>query len=815
MTLNVTAGPGIAAYESTRYTASVNGSTAWVAAQSHGMTVPSPHWTQVSPEVEMSWVKFNGDQTATVSITRIAGAITSAVVYPKNVATQVIVGGILILTVPTNTRLHVEINGDRANAILVFSQPTARAIPAGAVYWDDVGVKPVSLDHTTSPSFTSPAHGLTDGQRVGFRTDGTYPTSTVDPLAPHTHYYVRDATTDTFNLALTAGGAAIDLTSNGTGTRTVYITEWTNTVNALAFPSSSLIDGAWHIGRLFGLADGVKIVLQPEAIIIGGFDLRGIGASGGATPGVISGVSIFGEGLLLGTFATHAELFTIADFPTFASQLPYCMFLGFDGTSNRWDNEVQGITISSLPFFCNFEGVSYWTNVQCINPWFYGTLTPQLSSQSDTFPVGQMANCYSYSGDDVLTLGEGVSGHFAIVQGSFLVTANNSCLHFGYWSQPDYGTWCFVGECDMMHLGLADNGPGSTTFPSYGGNSVMKCWTDGYDGEESYGRFDVLVQDCRVWGPHESRLLHMGNFAYPYTYYADESKAQKGQAARFNFTNLTVEVAPSQLSAIEGLDWLNTPHSISFQEVEIDGVPLTAANFGDYFTVNTFPYAILVGGRSVVTSADICNQALAAIAAKSRVTSIAPPDTGSIEAEQCARYYNEAIETLLEMHEWSFATKRVALTGAGDTDTTSWLFRYVIPSDMCRLIAVLPEGVTSDHISAGVRAPAEAVRELDEDGVLRIYTNAENATLRYTAWVTDPNKWPPLFRQALVALLASKIAGPLWRGAEGEAVKQRCLRDVEVYLARAKVSDASQQKLRPEPLIASYMQNRRGGRTAL
>lgn len=799
MTLNVTAGPGIAAYESTRYTASVNASPAWVVGQTNDMTVPSPHWTQGNP-VELSWVKFNGNETATVSITRIAGAITSAVVYPKNVATQVIVGGILILTVPTNTRLHVEVNGDRANAILVFSQPVARAEPSGAVGWDDVGVKTVTVDSGTE-TLTCNSHGLANGQRVGYQTDGTYPTASGGDIAPHTHYYVVNQTANTFQLERSVGGGVIDLTSNGTGTQTVYITSWTNTSSPLAFPS-----GEWHFGRLFELADGVTIYLTPDAVCIGGFDLRGR-----------NGVSIFGEGLLLGTFATHNFLFVTGGFTTFASQLPYCMFLGYDATSGQvhWDNEVQGVTISSLPFFCNFEGVSEWTNVQCINPWFYGTLTPQLSSNSEALPAGQMTYCYSYSGDDVLTLGEQVSGFYAVVQGCFLATANNSCLHFGYWSQPDSGTFCFVSQCDMMHLGIADVGATGTGSPSYGGNSVMKCWTDGYDGEESYGRFDVFVQDCRVWGKHASRLLTLLNKPYPYDYYGDEFRAQKGQSARFQFTNIAVEVAPAQVSAIEGLDWTNTPHNISFQEVEIEGVPLTAANFGDYFTVNTFPYAILVGGRSVVTSADICNQALAAIAAKSRVTSIAPPDTGSIEAEQCARYYNEAIETLLEMHEWSFATKRVALTEAGDTDTTSWLFRYVIPSDMCRLIAVLPEGVTSDHISAGVRAPAEAVRELDEDGVLRIYTNEENATLRYTAFITDPNAWSPLFRQALVALLASKIAGPLWRGQEGEAVKQRCLRDVEVYLARAKVSDASQQRLRPEPQIASYMQNRRGGRTAL
>lgn len=795
MTVNVLDTAVSADYLSTRYTASVNATSSVVYGQTHNATHESVAWDYNDP-VEISWTKFNGDETATVSIAKTSGSVTSAVVYPKNVATQLIVGGLLILTVPTNTRLHVEINGDRANAMLVFSQPTARAAPAGVVYWDEVGVKTVAVDSGTD-TFSSFAHGLTNGQRVGFQTDGDYPTASGGDIAPHTHYYVANVTTDTFQLERTVGGGVINLSSNGTGTRQVYITGWTNAASPLSFVGFQ----EWHIGRLFTLADDVQVMVPPEAIVIGGFDLRGR-----------NGVSIFGEGLLLGTFATHAELFNIVDFPTFASQLPYCMFLGYDGTTNRWDNEVQGVTIASLPFFVNFEGVAEWTNVQAINPWFYGTLTPQLSSASDALPAGQMTSCYCYSGDDVLTLGEQVGGFYAVVQDCFLVTSNNSCLHFGYWSGPDAGTFCFVSDCDMLHLGVADNGPGSTTFPTYGVNAIMKCWTDGYEGEDEYGRFDVFVQDSRVWGPHEARLLHMGNFAYPFTYYADESRDRKGQAARFTFARITVEEEPGQIMVIEGLDWRNTPHDIYFSDFTIGGVELSVANASDYLSVNSYPYRITFEGRAMVTNVEICNQALAAIGAKARVTSISPPDAGSTEAEQCSRYFNECLETLLEMFDWSFATKRVALTDAGDTDTTSWLFRYVVPADLCRAIAIIPEGAADDYMLYGERIPETFVREQDEDGTLRIYTNTENATLRYTAWVTNPNKWPPLFRQAFAALLASKIAGPLIRGEEGERTARRKLEEVEMYIGRAKVSDAVQARVRPEHRGATYQNNRsRGG----
>jgi len=61
---------------------------------------------------------------------------------------------------------------------------------------------------------TSTAHGLSDTNRVVVSTTGTLPGG----LSVNTIYFVRDVTTNTFKLALTSGGAAIDITSAGTGT---------------------------------------------------------------------------------------------------------------------------------------------------------------------------------------------------------------------------------------------------------------------------------------------------------------------------------------------------------------------------------------------------------------------------------------------------------------------------------------------------------------------------------------------------------------------------------------------------------------------
>lgn len=94
--------------------------------------------------------------------------------------------------------------------------------------WDatDVDAAPMlDLDSVAQPSaaftadavtdfLTSVAHGRTNGERVKLSSTGTLPGG----LSSSIVYYVVNKTTDTFQLALTSGGAAVDITSAGSGT---------------------------------------------------------------------------------------------------------------------------------------------------------------------------------------------------------------------------------------------------------------------------------------------------------------------------------------------------------------------------------------------------------------------------------------------------------------------------------------------------------------------------------------------------------------------------------------------------------------------
>jgi len=85
--------------------------------------------------------------------------------------------------------------------------------------------------NATSNVFTSAAHGLSNGDMINFDTDGTLPgglskyIEEVDTFIFEPYgliYYVISATTDTFQVSLTPGGSAVDITTTGSGTHYWY-----------------------------------------------------------------------------------------------------------------------------------------------------------------------------------------------------------------------------------------------------------------------------------------------------------------------------------------------------------------------------------------------------------------------------------------------------------------------------------------------------------------------------------------------------------------------------------------------------------------
>jgi hypothetical protein len=188
----------------------------------------------------------------------------------------------------------------------------------------------------------------------------------------------------------------------------------------------------------------------------------------------------------------------------------------------------------------------------------------------------------------------------------------------------------------------------------------------------------------------------------------------------------------------------------------------------------------------MATEVEICNLALSHLGDEATVSSIDPPE-GSPQAEHCARFYPIARDVLLEMHDWSFATRRVTLPVLS-VPSWSWMFAYAWPSECIRILAVLPYGASTDDDSQDYET------ESISDGTKIILTNAESASCRYIAAVNETSRFPPLFVESLARLLASYLAGKLVKGEAGRKAAMDQLAAFNMTFARATVSDANQKK---------------------
>lgn len=215
---------------------------------------------------------------------------------------------------------------------------------------------------------------------------------------------------------------------------------------------------------------------------------------------------------------------------------------------------------------------------------------------------------------------------------------------------------------------------------------------------------------------------------------------------------------------------------------------------------------------------DICNLALAHLGDNATIASIDPPE-GSAQAEHCQRFYPIARDTLLEMHSWSFATKR-AYGAEVENTWPMWEYAYAMPGDASDIIAILPPEAKDDYsthftpetypdfytnyspsVAAGQYVPQKFAVETAADGSEIILTNQKQAVIRYHAKVVDPTKFSPLFTITLSWHLASMLAGPVIKGDQGAAEAKRCVAMTTLYLGKAMEADSNARKIKPEQIV--------------
>lgn len=183
----------------------------------------------------------------------------------------------------------------------------------------------------------------------------------------------------------------------------------------------------------------------------------------------------------------------------------------------------------------------------------------------------------------------------------------------------------------------------------------------------------------------------------------------------------------------------------------------------------------------MTSEVDVCNRALSEIGSRTLISSLSEASPAGV---QCALQYNALREQLLRAAPWGFARKTLALTTLGTlsavppTSPYPWLVKYLYPADCLKMRYILPPpipalnpnvvpDVSSVPLFSPWCAPSRQWRYLpaydDTESPPRkvLLANVLSALGVYTANVTDPDLWDPLFTNALVMALANKLVIPL------------------------------------------------------
>lgn len=175
---------------------------------------------------------------------------------------------------------------------------------------------------------------------------------------------------------------------------------------------------------------------------------------------------------------------------------------------------------------------------------------------------------------------------------------------------------------------------------------------------------------------------------------------------------------------------------------------------------------------------------------------VGAPDERSRQAELCRQFYPLARRSVLEMRDWNFNTRVLAMAAiATPVEAAHWRYAYSFPTDALRVLRV----GEPTALMAGADSEGADFEVLTGSGGERyVVTDWPGAACKFTIDVPDPARWSPLFTDAMSWYLASQLAGPMIQGETGRNEARRMLQEFRLVLGEAERSDANQKQAKRE-----------------
>lgn len=187
-----------------------------------------------------------------------------------------------------------------------------------------------------------------------------------------------------------------------------------------------------------------------------------------------------------------------------------------------------------------------------------------------------------------------------------------------------------------------------------------------------------------------------------------------------------------------------------------------------------------------VTEVQVANFAIARIGGE-RIEAFDPPED-STESHQVNLWFHHCRRLVLELYDWNFARKRLALAEDSNAPPDEWAYRYQYPADGIALRGV-------ENPSTGVAEPVQRQIEVPTSpDVKTILSNLQDMVVIYTANMTSTSIMPSSFIEVWHLCLAERLC-PNVKG--DEKLKDTVKNEWKEWVAWASALNANQNKYAP------------------
>jgi hypothetical protein len=182
----------------------------------------------------------------------------------------------------------------------------------------------------------------------------------------------------------------------------------------------------------------------------------------------------------------------------------------------------------------------------------------------------------------------------------------------------------------------------------------------------------------------------------------------------------------------------------------------------------------------MASKTDISNLALGRVGAQ-RIMDI--NDTENKSARLCKLFFDDTVREVGRSGDWNCLKARDTFARLVTNPAFGWSYQYQLPVNCLRVIKV-----------NGTKDDADPGDEFEVEKRL-LLTDADICRAQFTEYTDDTNQFDALFTDAVVVLLASKLAVPLRQ--DGGAMAQTLFTEYErIKLPKARVKDGGERKRR-------------------